>query len=144
MGVVFLEALGVAVLLLILPLLFITRGRLMGTPYRFVLYFLGIGAGYMFIEIYFIKSNILLLGDPIISFTVVLSGVLVFSGMGGYLSQYLELNHLGYGLGLLCGVLLLILFGYPLLVDNLLGTPSFFRYAFAYLALLPVDRKSVV
>lgn len=137
-GVVFLEALGVAVLLLILPLRFVTRGRLMSTPYRFVLYFLGIGAGYMFIEIYFIKSDILLLGDPIISFTVVLSGVLVFSGVGGYLSQYLDLSHLGYVLGLLCGVLVLVLIGYPVLVDGILGMPPLFRYAFAYIVLLPV------
>ncbi|MFP4348379.1 MAG: hypothetical protein ACOC23_01215 [Thermodesulfobacteriota bacterium] len=137
-GVVFLEALAVAVLLLILPILFVTRGRLMSTPYRFVLYFLGIGAGYMFIEIYFIKSNILLLGDPIISFTVVLSGVLVFSGVGGYLSQYLDLSHLGYALGLLCGMLVVILIGYPVLVDAILGMAPFFRYAVAYIVLLPV------
>ncbi len=137
-GVVFLEALGVTALLLVLPILFVTRGRLMSTPYRFVLYFLGIGAGYMFIEIYFIKSNILLLGDPIISFTVVLSGVLVFSGVGGYLSQYLDLSHLGYALGLLCGMLVVILIGYPVLVDAVLGMPPFFRYAVAYIVLLPV------
>ncbi len=137
-GVVFLEALVVAVLLLVLPIPFVTRGRLMSTPYRFVLYFLGIGAGYMFIEIYFIKSNILLLGDPIISFTVVLSGVLVFSGVGGYLSQYLDLSHLGYALGLLCGMLVMILIGYPVLVDGILGMAPFFRYAVAYIVLLPV------
>ena len=38
----------------------------------------------MFVELYFIKQFVLLYGDPVVSFTVVLSGMLVFSGVGGF------------------------------------------------------------
>ena len=38
----------------------------------------------MFVELYFIKQFVLLYGDPVVSFTVVLSGILVFSGVGGF------------------------------------------------------------
>lgn len=43
----------------------------------------------MFVELYFIKQFVLLYGDPVVSFTVVLSGMLIFSGVGGFFSQRL-------------------------------------------------------
>ncbi len=136
-GVVFLEALAVAVLLLMLPLFTLARGR-GKTSVRRVLYFLGIGAGFMFIEIYFIKYYTLLLGDPIISFTVVLAGILIFSGVGGYLSQMVKKTGLRISLAALLCLLVLILIGLPNLLNTALGFSASARYITAVAILLPV------
>ncbi len=52
----------------------------------------------MFVELYIIKQFVLLYGDPVVSFTVVLSGILVFSGVGGFFSQRLTERALVVGL----------------------------------------------
>jgi predicted membrane-bound spermidine synthase len=61
----------------------------------------------MFVELYFIKQFVLLYGDPVVSFTVVLSGMLVFSGVGGFFSQRLTDRFLVVSLALLIGLLTL-------------------------------------
>jgi len=80
--VVLIEALVVSALLLFLPLAFIQTGQAKTTMTQ-ALYFCGIGAGFMFIELFFIKKYVLLFGDPVISFTVVIGGILIFSSFGG-------------------------------------------------------------
>ena len=54
-----------------------------------MVYFLSLAIGFMFVELYFIKQLVLLYGDVVVSLTVVLAGMLVFSGLGGFLSQRL-------------------------------------------------------
>ena len=48
-----------------------------------MVYFFAVGAGFMCVEIYYIKRFILLVGDPVISFSVVIAGILLFSSLGG-------------------------------------------------------------
>ena len=62
-SLVFVEALFLAVCLLFIPLVLITRKKSKPTLSQ-ITYFLGIGAGFMFIELYLIKGLILLVGDP--------------------------------------------------------------------------------
>lgn len=92
-GVVFAEALGISLLLLI-PVLAAERrprrGRL-----REIGYFLSVGAGFMFLELYFVHAMGLLFANPVISLSVVLSALLVFSGAGGYLSRRLPVTRVG-------------------------------------------------
>jgi hypothetical protein len=85
---VFLTAAVLSALLLALPILWLRNSdkRPMTAP---IVYFLSVGAGFMMVELYFIKRLVLLFGDPVISFTVILTGMLVFSGIGGFLSQRL-------------------------------------------------------
>jgi hypothetical protein len=88
-SVVFIEALAVAVFLLVIPILvFLKANRKPSTAQG--IYFLGVGAGFMFGELFFIKQYILIFSDPIISFTVVLSAILVFSSLGGLWSQRIK------------------------------------------------------
>jgi len=70
-----------------------------------MVYFLALGIGFMFVELYFIKQLVLLFGDPVVSVTVVLTGMLVFSGVGGFLSQQLTDRALVVGLILLITLL---------------------------------------
>ncbi len=54
---------------------------------RFLLYFLALGAGFIFIEIGLMQRLILFLGHPTFALSVVLFALLIFSGVGSFLSS---------------------------------------------------------
>lgn len=75
----------IALLLILIPLLFIGfRGG--GKAYT-LLYFSGIGIGFMFIEIILIQQFTLFFGHTIYAATAVLSGMLLFSGAGSFFTK---------------------------------------------------------
>jgi hypothetical protein len=53
-----------------------------------ILYFSGIGLGYMFVEIVFIQRFILYFGNTVYSASAVITSLLIFSGLGSYYSRY--------------------------------------------------------
>ncbi len=57
-----------------------------------LLYFSGLGIGFMFVEIAFIQQFILYLGHPLYSASMVIGVMLVSSGIGSYLSGLLPLK----------------------------------------------------
>jgi len=136
-AVVFTEALAVSGFLLLLPLFFVHRNGKKPSIFQ-VLYFFGVGAGFMFIELYFIKKYTLLFGDPIISFTVVVAGVLIFSSFGGAWSQKKDINILKTALFCLGAFLLLSFLALDLLIEPLLRLSDLWRYSGALLVLLPI------
>jgi len=76
----------VATLLIVLPLAF-RRGEAKGRHVgRFLVYFAGIGVGFIFLEIAMIQKLTLLLGQPLYSIVVTLLAILVFTGVGSFLS----------------------------------------------------------
>ncbi len=78
----------VALVLIILPLFKI--GFRNGGRWWVVLYFGGIGLGYMFLEMVFIQQFILFFGNPIHATAAVITGLLVSSGAGSYFSERLS------------------------------------------------------
>ncbi len=92
-AVVFAEALLVSLGLLLIPLLLI-RNRAYRPRAAGLLFFLSIGAGFMFAELFLIYAGIFFLGDPVLSLTLVVAGVLVASGAGGLASQRLDASAL--------------------------------------------------
>ncbi len=135
--VVFFEALAVSVLLLVLPLIFVRR-HLQKPSRAQVLYFLGVGAGFMFVELFFIKKYILLFGDPVISFSVVVAGVLIFSSLGGAWVQQQQKSVLKVALFTLLGTLLMALVALDPLIQILLRYAPFWQYTVALLILGPI------
>ena len=133
--VVFLEALVIAILLLILPI-FIIKKQERKSKISHLIYFLAVGAGFMFVELFFINKYIFIFGDPVISFTVVLTGVLIFSGFGGYYSQRIGPGGLRNILVALIGVLILIFWGLDPIIRAILGCPKILQYALAILLLI--------
>jgi hypothetical protein len=134
--VVFVEAFLISLFLLSLPFFAIkNRGPKPSIPE--VAYFLSVGAGFMFVELYFIKHFILIFGNPIISFTVVLSGILVFSAVGGFWSQYMSYNGIKKALIALICFLTLIFLTLETMTYEILGLAEAVRYALAVLILLP-------
>ncbi len=85
-AVVFAEALLVSLVLLLVPPA-VMRNRAQRPRAAALLFFLAIGSGFMFAELLWVYAGTFLLGDPVISLTLVLAGVLVASGLGGLISQ---------------------------------------------------------
>lgn len=135
-AVVFLEALAVALLLLVAPLIVISR-KGQKVPLFQIVYFLSVGAGFMFTELFFIKQYTLLFGHPLISFTVVLSGILIFSSFGALLSEAAGPRGLIPATFFLAFLLFLSVVFVEPLIGRILGLPEWQRYVFGVLILVP-------
>ncbi|HVY15935.1 MAG TPA: hypothetical protein VHB27_11960 [Rhodopila sp.] len=82
------QAAVIAVLVLLVPVLAPKRIRVPRAGLlRSVIYFPALALGFLFIEIYLIEKASFWFGDRISSFAVVLTGMLVFSGLGSLLSD---------------------------------------------------------
>lgn len=101
-------------------------------------YFLAVGAGFILSEIYFIKTYTHIFGDPLISFTFVLTGLLIFSSMGGFYSRYCSARRLIPCLIVLAGLMTGLFLFHDQIVTYLLSLPSPVRYVMALVHLLPI------
>jgi hypothetical protein len=135
-AVVLLEAFLITALLLGLPLLTVRKsgGRPSGIQ---IGYFLAVGAGFMFVELYFIKQFILLFGNPVISFTVVLAGMLIFSSIGGLISQRMQQRGLMVSLVMLTGALATFYLGAESILHKMLSQAEIWRYILSVVMLAP-------
>ncbi|MDI6401290.1 hypothetical protein QLX67_04730, partial [Balneolaceae bacterium ANBcel3] len=80
------QVLLASVILILLPLF---RIRWYGKKRRWTfLYFFGIGTGFMFFEIVLIQKLLLFLGQPVYAAAAVLAALLLFSGIGSYISSF--------------------------------------------------------
>jgi len=81
-----------ALLILFLPWAFHARQKLSAFPTgKFLIYFSSLGLGFLFIEIHLIEKGSLLLGDNTLAFSLVLAGMLLFSGLGSWFSgRYIQ------------------------------------------------------
>ena len=134
---VFIEALILSICLLILPIAVITR-RVQKPTLGQVTYFLGIGAGFMFIELYLIKSFILIVGDAVISFALVVSAILTSSSLGGFWLHSRSYRKVRPALLTLIGLLILMTAGYELLANYILRASLVIRYLIALFFILPI------
>jgi len=75
-------------ILILLPLKFFTRLNIQ-TPIklRTFIYFASLGVGFMFIEICLMQQFILFLGSPVYAMSVILAGILAYSGLGALCSS---------------------------------------------------------
>lgn len=103
--VVFFQALILSIFFILLPLYKLKRtenksNKLNTTKksnfkkWRILAYFISLGLGYMLIEIALIQRFILFLGHPIYAFSVVVFSLLLFSGIGSYFSDRIEMRYL--------------------------------------------------
>ena len=135
-SVVLMEALGISVLLLILPF-FTTLKETRRFYFSHILYFFAVGSGFMFIELFFIKEYIFVFGDPVISLTVVITGLLVFSAFGGYWSQRISAKNFPIAIAALIVILVCLFFIFNAIMHSILQLNQFLRYTLSLLLLLP-------
>ncbi|HJT25588.1 MAG TPA: hypothetical protein VJ873_13520, partial [bacterium] len=131
---VLLQSLLWALLVLILPWLRPHRGNFpLSQTFKALLYFSCLGLGFLFIEIFLIEKGAYFLGDRTYSFSVILAAMLVFAGLGSWLSssslknphEGLRVAAIALGVWL---VLSLILFNW--ILSALLAWPLFSKCLF--------------
>ena len=137
-----LQIVALAALLILLPL---RRLKKLGeaTPHRWrtFLYFSALGLGFMFVEIGLMQRFILFLGHPTLSLSVVLSGMLAFSGFGALLSSRIKepnAETMTKILALILGLIILELIATNLFLDSLLGIDLAWRVVVVLLLILPL------
>ena len=111
-GVTFLQSLILAFILIILPL-FLLKGKMENKTWT-LLYFSGIGIGFMFLEIVLIQRFILFLGHPVYSVAAVISVMLLLSGIGSWCSSNLQPGFASMRKILLSITFILILYAFGL------------------------------
>ncbi|MEI6950621.1 hypothetical protein V9K67_25785 [Paraflavisolibacter sp. H34] len=114
--ITFFQIAGLAVLLIILPLFRI--GWRSGPRGWTLLYFSGLGTGYMFLEIVLIQKFLLFFGNPVTSAALVIGIMMLASGAGSYLSDRLAAGR--RQLQIILAVVVVVLGGYTLLLGPLL------------------------
>jgi hypothetical protein len=92
----------------------------------------------MLVELYFIKCFILILGDPVVSFTLVVTTILVFTSLGGLWAQKKIRLGIRCATAVLIGVLILTAAGYEVLAAEILKASATLRYLIIILFLFPV------
>ncbi len=122
-GVTFGQTLLLALLLIILPLFFLKR-KLQNKTW-ILLYFSGIGIGFMFVEIVLIQRFILYFGHPVYSVAAVISGMLLFSGVGSWISSRFRLGRANMQkiLGIIVGLLVLYALVLPWFLQESMSFP---------------------
>ncbi len=92
LGTLLVQTTVLTALLVLLPLLLLKRqGRATPNAGRHLVYFLCLGAGFMFLEISTAQRLVLFLGHPTYSLTVTLSAFLFFAGLGSlFARRFLE------------------------------------------------------
>ena len=135
-GVSLIEALLVTVLLLLLPRRLITNRQASRSPDRGI-YFFGIGCGFMLFEIYMIHYASFILGDAAVGFSVVVTALLAFSGLGGLLTQLWPLRHVRLIFSSLVVLFTLQFIGQIWLLDWILRMDAARRLVLVLVAMLP-------
>lgn len=130
-AVTFLQSLLLAILLIVLPLFFLKRK--MNNKLWTLLYFAGIGIGFMFVEIVLIQRFILFLGHPVYSVAAVISFMLVISGIGSWYSSNLKISLISIRkiALVIAGILLLYTIGLPWILDTGMGFDIGIKMLFA-------------
>ncbi|HBK09205.1 MAG TPA: hypothetical protein DDZ81_25660 [Acetobacteraceae bacterium] len=114
------QAVVIAVLVLLVPLAAPARIRAPGAGVlRSVIYFPALALGFLFLEIYLIEKASFWLGDRTSGFAVVLTGMLVFSGLGSLLSERYAARP-RHGMTLVAGVVAIWCLGALMLQEPLI------------------------
>jgi len=136
------QALLLGTALIVLPLARGARAGLSGgQTTRFLIYFLGLGVGFMLIEISFVQKYVLVLGYPTYSLSVTIFSLLVFAALGAWLSRLgwerprpFLLGLLVVTVGLVCAEVSVL----PLVRDRLIEAPLAARVGVTVLLQLPL------
>jgi spermidine synthase len=115
--------------LMLLPMIFGWRAffrRHRGKP-GVIVYFLCLGIGYIFVEIAMISKYILCLGNATVSVAILVTGMLLFSGLGSYLSaRFVPLA--GRAVAVVCSSITAVLLLYSVYLDRILGLVGLWPY----------------
>ncbi|MBU0707516.1 class I SAM-dependent methyltransferase [Patescibacteria group bacterium] len=141
----FIILIGSVVLLVFLPLLLYRRYDVFsgssGTG-RVLTYFVLLGLGFLTVEIFLMQKLVLFLGHPVYSLSVVLFSLLVFGGIGSFISGFIKYESIVSRLRIIMTALIIIFITYlfllPIIIDIFLQSTQILRFAVSLLILLPL------
>ncbi|MGD9738597.1 MAG: hypothetical protein AB7O56_12900 [Bauldia sp.] len=93
-----------------------------------LLYFACLGFGYMLVEVGLIAKFVLALSTPTVSASILITGMLVFSGLGSLTSERL-LDRARLTMPVIFAMIAALLIGYAFFIDNVLDWIGTFPYA---------------
>lgn len=83
--IMLIQTVVIAAVLILLPLMRLSRADVrIFKPIAFLMYFAGLGLGFIMIEIVLLQRFVLFLGQPLYSFAAVLATLLICTGLGSY------------------------------------------------------------
>jgi hypothetical protein len=90
---ILIQSVLLAGIFILVPLFRYSRqGLQFNNRWRFLSYFAFLGLGFIMIEISFIQRFTLYLGQPVYTLAVIIAGLLLFTGIGSYLSGKLDIG----------------------------------------------------
>jgi hypothetical protein len=136
--VTFIQIFIASSVLILLPLFKIGwKGK---NKFDIILYFSGIGMGYMFVEMVFIQRFILYFGNPVYAASAVITSLLVFSGIGSSASQHLTSKRNGMLIifGLIISILLIYSFMLTPVLHQTVHLPLIIKLLIVLLLVAPL------
>jgi len=108
----------------------------------YLYYFTCLGLGFMLVEIPLIQKFILFLGQPLYAIAVILSTLLIFSGIGsltaGRFTDQAILNRLRTVILALCTFLIIYIYGLPAIFETFLGASGLTRVVISIILICPL------
>ena len=134
------QAALIAVLVLLVPVFAPgIAGRRTAPVLRSVVYFAGLGLGFLFIEIFLIEKASLYLADRTSAFATVLTGMLVFSGLGSLLTDRVRHGGIALAAVVIVGWCLLAIAGLEPLLLATIGLPWAVRVLILLMVVAPAS-----
>ncbi len=139
--ITFVQIVVISILLIIIPLLFFKKEMFsVGDKFKTLIYFACLGVGFMFIEIVMIQKFILFLSHPIYSVSVVITSLLLFSGIGSWFSDKIFITSRHKHkiiIGSLIAITLIYHFMLPVVFESLIHFPLYMKYLVSILLIAP-------
>jgi spermidine synthase len=107
---------------------------------RVIVYYGALGVGYMLVEIYLIQRLVFFLADPIFSNSVVITAMLMLSGIGALVAGRYRGSRtrlMAYATAGIAVAMLFYMLGMPPLLDRLLGLPLLAKMGLSVLFVAP-------
>lgn len=132
----------ISFVLIIIPLFFLRKDVYRsGSKLAALIYFGGLGSGFMLIEIVLIQKFILFLSHPIYSVSVVITSLLLFSGVGSFYST-IFLKNIRKKLQFILILIIITAAGYSILIPGmfnyLVHLPVIIKYLISFFIVAPI------
>ena len=140
-----LQAAALGLVLILVPLALARHAWPAGAGRNFGVYFLLLGFAFLFVEMAFIQKFILFLSNPLYSVAVVLSGFLLFAGLGSAASERLAIrlprpgvSPVTVAVAAIAVLALAYVFVLPAVFARFIGLPDAARIALSLLLIAPL------